>query len=153
MVGHFQAQALGRGRRALAQGDLAQQAGGVEHHVHLVRRPDFQAGEIEYLGEQAEQIRSGPMQGLDMGLLVGVEPAATQQGGHPEDCVEGRAHLMAHGRQESRLGLAGGFGIVARLAQGPVARLQFGARRFQVADVLGELQPAPAQQFEQQPGE
>ena len=52
-----------------------------------------------------------------VGALLGGEVRVGEQRRHAEDAVHRRADLVAHGRQEARLGAVGGFRLLARLPQ------------------------------------
>ena len=88
------------------------QGGGVE--VQLV---GLDLGEVEDLVDQGEQRARRALDGVGVGALLGGEVRIGQQRRHAEDAVHRRADLVAHGRQEARLGAVGGFRLLARLPQ------------------------------------
>ena len=62
--------------------------------------------------------------GFGVIALVGCQPGVEQQAGHADDAVHRRADLVAHGGQEFRLGMVGGFGLllgVDQFARDPAA--------------------------------
>ena len=74
-------------------------------------------GEVEDLVDQREQRARRSLDGLGVGLLLRRQLGVAQQRGHAENAVHRRADLVAHRRQEARLGAVGRFRLQARLAQ------------------------------------
>ncbi|HEU4631477.1 MAG TPA: hypothetical protein VFS08_17115 [Gemmatimonadaceae bacterium] len=93
-----------------------------ERELHT---PGLEAGEVQRVVDEAEQVLAAALDAPDVVLLRRRERAAQphlQQVGVADDRVERRAELVAHRRQELRLG--------------PVRLLGLGARRFGVRQQL-----------------
>ncbi len=73
----------------------------------------FHSGKIEDLIDQRDEGRAGAADRLDITRVLGAEPRPSQQVRHAENAVQGRADLMAHGREEARFGDARRLGAVA----------------------------------------
>jgi hypothetical protein len=84
-------------------------------------------GEVEDVVDDVEQSLSGEVDAVDVLLLALVQPGVLQQTGEADDAVHRGADLVAHRRQERRLGTGGIHGRVParpRLAAGSALRGQ-----------------------------
>ncbi len=84
------------------------------------------AREIQRVGQEAQQGLAGIEDGLDVGRQLVLADAPRQDVGHREHAVQGRADLVAHHRQELRLGVQ--------------RRLGLGLGRLERVGELGHLQ-------------
>ncbi len=112
-------------------------------------------GIVEDVGNDRRQQLAGPRDRFDIFALLGIEAAAAQKLGEPEDAVDRRADFVAHRRQERRLGAVGAFRLLAGAAMfGDVVENHYRAEIF-LADVehaLGlDVEPARADVGGQQP--
>ena len=72
-------------------------------------------GEIENFLDQRQQRLARGLRRLGVSELLGCQRRVEQQIGHAENAVERRADFVADGGEETRLGVVGGFRLVARL--------------------------------------
>ena len=136
---------IGRDLEALALRPRRQELDRLLDQRRQIERPRLEIepagldlGEIENFLDQRRQRLARGLHRLGIGRLLGRERGIEQQIGHADDAVERRANLVRHHGQEPRFGAAGGFRLVARLAErvlgghpiGDVAAdaLQLGAR-------------------------
>ncbi len=77
----------------------------------------FDPGDVENVADHLEQALAGAAHGPHHVALGALERRAAQQIGHPDDRVQGRPQLVAHGREEPVLGLVGGLGPAERVGQ------------------------------------
>ena len=90
-------------------------------------------GVVEQFLDQREQRVARALHGLGIGRLLRRQGRIHEQAAHADDAVERRADFVAGHCEETRLGAAGGVGLVARLAQRALA---FGAVGDVAADAL-----------------
>ncbi len=112
-------------------------------------------GEVEDLVDQGEKLPRRAVDGARVGLLLRRYLGLAEQADHAEDAVHGRADLVAHGREEARLGAVGSLRLLPRVGElrprapglGDVATdaLHLGDRAFPGRNrVLLPLEPARA---------
>ena len=88
--------------------------------VEIDRRigmPGFDPGDVENVADHLEQALAGAAHGPHHVALDALERRGAEQVGHADDRVQGRAQLVAHGREEPALGLVGGLGPAQRVGQ------------------------------------
>jgi len=99
-----------RGDRFEEAQDIVDGAAEIERALFDFEGVGFDLGEVEEIVEQAEEGFAAGENGDDVVALSGIEVGAFEQAGEAEHAVHGRANLVAHGGEEFRFGLVGGFG-------------------------------------------
>ncbi len=97
--------------------DLGDHLAGIEVDLEQVDVPGLDLGEVEHVVDGRQQGLAGAHQVLDQPALALVERRRRQQVRHAEHAVHRRADLVAHGRQELRLGEVRRLGLLARAHQ------------------------------------
>jgi hypothetical protein len=80
-------------------GDLAQQVLDVDRRGVQLDGRGAQAGEVQHVVDQRQQVVAALAQGADIGPLLGGQPRAFQQPRHAQHAVQRRAELVAERRQ------------------------------------------------------
>jgi len=102
----------------------AQAAAGLELDRLELQLACLDLGEIEDVVDDAEELVSGRLRGLDVVALLGGERGVAQEIGHSDDAVDRGPDLVAHPRQEVRFGAGGGLREIALGAQLRGAQLE-----------------------------
>src|SRR5690554_3364838 len=136
----------------------------VEAHLLQGQLPGFQAGQIQDIVDQIEQVVAGAVDGLHIIALLGRQGGVQQQLGHAQHAVHGGAQLMADAGQKAdpRLAVLPGRGLlvllhdldqsVGLLLTELAPRIaQQGTPQQQVGQVLGDSMGRQAEQLLQQP--
>ena len=97
--------------------EAAQQMAEIVVDRRYVETPGLDLGEIEHVVEDRHQRLAAVENRLDLVALLGREIARGHDLRHAENAVERRADLVADIGEKGRLGLVGGFGLLACLLQ------------------------------------
>jgi hypothetical protein len=87
------------GARAHQFGDLAQQALDIDRRQRQLDRGRAQAGEVQHVIDQRQQVVAALAQGGDIGPLLGRQLGVFQQARHAQHAVQRSAELVAQGSQ------------------------------------------------------
>jgi hypothetical protein len=96
---------------------ILQQPGGVERLRIQRQASSLDAGHVQHVADHAQQGVAGRAHQFDPALLLRVQGRLAQQAGEPQQGIEWRTDLVAHGGQEARLGGVGGLGRRLGLGQ------------------------------------
>ncbi len=100
--------------------DVAQNGGGFDAFERQLELPRLDAGQIQHIGDQVQEMLSAAFDDVDIFGLPRRQRTGLTQLQHlaeADDGVQGRAELMAHAGEEVGLGVARKLGRLARLLQ------------------------------------
>ncbi len=144
-------QALAFGHRRHQRGDLVQQWAQGEVCVHQFQFAGLDTGQVQRVVDKPQQVFAGAADGIDVAALARIQAGALQQFAHAEHAGHRRAHLVAEGGEEARLGLRCllrqhplGFGQLPCMAALEPGAIRPGRGRKQRQCRQGEQQPCPS---------